>query len=124
MGEGQVPGRALGHLHATEVNAALDFLEDAIAAGGLPPKVLIVHQFTLGMLPDKDDIRDTPSVDVVLDMDGFGTPSLKRSTYAAILRQSRLEFSGVKLFYRQDADLWSPAQVMGLDPVPAAVIYQ
>jgi hypothetical protein len=122
--EGQVPGRHLGHLHAADVNAALGFLEEAIAARGLPPKVLIVHQFTLGMLPDKDDIRDSPSVDVVLDMDGFGSQSLKRATYAAILRQRRLEFSGVKLFFRQDSDLWSPAQVMGLDPVPAVVVYQ
>jgi hypothetical protein len=124
MDEGQVPGRELGHMPAADVNAALGILEDAVAAGGLPPKVLIVHQFTLGMLPDKDAVRDSPSVDVVLDMDGFGTQSLKAATYAAIMRQRRLEFSGVKLFYRQDTDLWSPAQVMGLDPVPAVVIYQ
>jgi hypothetical protein len=76
------------------------------------------------MLPDKDLIADSPSVDVVLDMDGFGTQSLKRATYAAILRQRRLEFSGVKLFYRQDTGLKAPPQVMGLHPVPAVVIYQ
>jgi len=124
MNEGQVPGRELGHMHATEVNAALDFLDQVIAAARLPPKILIVHQFTLGMLPDKDEIRDSPSVDVVLDMDGFGSQSLKLATHAAITRQRRLEFSGVKLFYKQDADLLSPAQVMGMDPVPAVVIYQ
>lgn len=124
MSEGQVPGRELGHMHAGEVNAALDFLDQVIAAARLPPKVLIVHQFTLGMLPDKDEIRDSTSVDVVLDMDGFGGQSLKLATYAAIMRQRRLEFSGVKLFYKQDTDLLSPAQVMELNPVPAVVIYQ
>lgn len=124
MAEGQVPGQNRGHLHAAEVNGALAALEDLIKTGGLPPKVLIIHQFTLGMLPDKDAIRDSPSVDVVLDMDGFGTQPLKRATYAAILRQRRLEFSGVKLFFTQDERLLSPTQVMSLDPVPAVVIYQ
>lgn len=124
VGEGQAPGTQLGHMHAADVNAALDFLECAIVAGKLPPKVLIVHQFTLGMLPDKDRIRGSASVDVVLDMDGFGTQALKRATYAAIHRQRRLAFSGIKLFYRQDTDVLSPEQVMELDPVPALVVYQ
>ena len=124
MDHGQVPGTNLGHTHADDVNTALDFLEQVIVEGRLPPKVLIVHQFKLGMLPDKDDIRDSPSVDVVLDMDGFGTQALKRATYAAIHRQCRLAFSGIKLFYRQDTDLFAPEQVMELDPAPAVVIYQ
>ena len=122
--EGQVPGRALGHTLAADVNAAIEFLDDLVAAEGLPPKVLIVHQFTLGMLPDKGDIRDRPSVDVVLDMDGFGPPALKRATYSAITRQRRLEFSGVKLFYEQDTGLLSPAEVMALVPAPSVVVYQ
>jgi hypothetical protein len=124
MGEGQVPGRERGHMHAAEVNGALDLLERVVEADGLPPKVLIVHQFTLDMLPDKEAIRDSPSVDVVLDMDGFGSPPLKRATYAAIMAQRRLEFAGFKLFYEQDRNLLSPVQVMDLDPVPAVVIYQ
>jgi hypothetical protein len=124
MSEGQVPGRELGHMHAAEVNAALDLLDQVIAAVRLPPKILIVHQFTLGMLPDKGEIRDSASVEVVLDMDGFGPQSLKLATYAGITRQRRLEFSGIKLFYKQDVDLLSPAQVMELNPVPAVVIYQ
>ena len=124
MTEGQVPGTHLGHTHAADVNAAVDFLERMIVAERLPPKILIVHQFTLGMLPDKEAIRDSLSVDVVLDMDGFGTQSLKRASYAAIHRQRHLPFSGIKLFYKQDTDLLSPEQVMELDPMPAVVIYQ
>jgi hypothetical protein len=124
MDDGEVPGTHVGHTHADDVNIALDFLEREVVAGGLPPKILIVHQFKLGMLPDKDDIRDSLSVDVVLDMDGFGTRQLKRATYSAIHRQRRLPFSGIKLFYRQDIDLLSPEQVMGLDPEPSVVVYQ
>jgi hypothetical protein len=125
LGEGQVPGRELGHSHAADVNAGLDFLERLIAERHLPPKVFIVHQFTLGMLPDKEKIRaGRSSIDLVLNMDGFGSQSLKRSSYRAVMRQRELEFAGMKLFYRQDTGLFTPEQVMRLTPVPSVVIYQ
>jgi hypothetical protein len=124
MGEGQVPGREIGHMHAADVNAAVDFLEALIVGRGLPPKVLIVHQFTLGMLPDKEKIQRSAYIDIVLDMDGFGSQALKRSSYRAVMRQRQLDFAGIKLFYRQDTGLFAPDQVMALQPVPSVVVYQ
>jgi hypothetical protein len=124
MSEGQQPGRELGHMHATDVNAALDALERLIATRGLPPKVLIVHQFTVGMLPDKPKVRLRGDIDLVLDMDGFGTQALKRSSYRIITRQFAFPFAGFKLFYRQDTNLFEPDAVMQLDPAPSVVIYQ
>jgi hypothetical protein len=124
MDAGQEPGRKRGHMHAADVNAAIAFLEELVETGSLPAKVLVVHQFTLGMLPDKAAIRDSPSVDVVLDMDGFGPRPLKKATHSAITRQGTLEFAGVKLFYRKDQDLLAPADVMSLVPIPAVVVYQ
>lgn len=120
----RVPGRVIGRMSAAEVNAALDELQKIMAAKPLPPKVAIVHQFTLAMLPDKQNIRTRPRIDLVLDMDGFGSPALKRSTYRAVMRQHELPFAGVKLFYRQDTDLLPPAKVMQLTPTPAVIIYQ
>jgi hypothetical protein len=90
----------------------------------LPPKVLIVHQFTMGMLPDKERIWSSPRIDVVLDMDGFGSPALKRHTYRSVLHQRPLEFTGFKLFYIQDTDLLQPSDVLALRPRPSVVIYQ
>ena len=119
-----VPGRAIGSLSADEVNAALAFLQALIEARGLPPKVLVVHQFTLGMLPDKAHIRRAPDVDLTLVMDGFGSRSLKQATYRAIMRQHRLDFAGFKVFFRQDTNLFTPSDVLALDPVPSVVIYQ
>ena len=124
MEDGQVPGRALGHTPAADVNLAISFLSSLVRAKDLPPKVLIVHQFTLGMLPDKAQIIDAPGVDVVLNMDGFGSQSLKLSTYRAIMRQHPLEFAGIKLFYTIDTGLFAPADVMRLTPLPSVVIYQ
>lgn len=124
MSDVQVPGRHLGHTHAIDINRALDALEGIVGSRGLPPKVVIIHQFTLAMLPDKPEIRQRPRIDLVLDMDGFGSQALKLSSYRAIVRQCALTFAGFKLFYRQDTNLFSPQQVMRLSPAPSVVIYQ
>jgi hypothetical protein len=123
MTDCEVPGRQIGRLHAADVNAALDRLEAIIRARHLPPKILIVHQFRLDMLPDKSRIRRSPLVDLVLNMDGFGSQSLKLSSYHAVMRQP-LQYAGIKLFYRQDSRLFTPAEVLSLRPTPSVVVYQ
>jgi hypothetical protein len=120
----EVPGKTIGSLYGADVNAALDELERLIADRHLPPKVLIVHQFRWDMLPDKKRIRRSATVDVVLNMDGFGSQALKLSSYRAIMQQGELPFAGIKLFYRQDTHLFTPGQVMALRPTPSVVIYQ
>ncbi|MGE5816069.1 MAG: hypothetical protein ACM36C_16385, partial [Acidobacteriota bacterium] len=124
MGADGVPGRRIGTMYASEVNDAIGVLETIIERHHLPPKVLIVHQFTTGMLPDKEEIWTSPVLDIVLDMDGFGSPALKRHTYRTVLRQKELEYPGFKLFYIQDTEMLEPAQVLALNPPPAVVIYQ
>jgi hypothetical protein len=119
----EIPGRQIGQLPAADVNAALGRLEAIINEKGLPPKILIVHQFRLDMLPDKAHIRRSAVVDVVLNMDGFGSQALKRASYQAVMRQP-LAFAGIKLFFQQDSGLFTPEQVMALRPVPALVVYQ
>jgi hypothetical protein len=124
MGAGGVPGQRIGEMRADDVNDAIAVLECLEERYHLPPKVLIVHQFTTAMLPDKEKIWSTDMLDVVLVADGFGSPALKRHTYATVLRQHSLAYSGFKLFYRQDTDLLQPAQVLALTPSPSVIIYQ
>jgi hypothetical protein len=124
MGTDGVPGRRIGVMRAREVNDAIALLELVIHRRHLPAKVLIVHQFVTGEMPDKELIDASPVLDVVLDVDGFGSPALKRSTYRAVLGQRALPFSGFKLFYLEDTDLLQPAQVLALTPSPALIIYQ
>ena len=124
MGNGGVPGQRIGQMHADDVNDAIAVLEYLQERYQLPPKVLIVHQFTMDMLPDKGKIWNSSALDVVLVADGFGSPALKRNTYSMVLRQHPLAYSGFKLFYIQDTDLLQPAQVLALTPSPSVVIYQ
>jgi hypothetical protein len=77
----------------------------------------------MNMLGDKQNIRDSPLVDVVLDVDGFGDRPLKRAMYNTIMRR-QLEFAGIKLFYQEDTNLLPAADVMKLRPEPAVIIYQ
>lgn len=124
MSAAQLPGRQRGSLGAVDVNAAIDLLERLVREHRLPPKVLILHQFTLDMLPDKKNIRRSPNVELVVDMDGFGSQSLKLASYRAVMRQGELDFAAIKLFYKLDTNLFTPEQVMGLKPTPSVVIYQ
>jgi hypothetical protein len=123
VGDCGVPGQQIGELRAAEVNAVLDRMEAVITARRLPPKVLILHQFRLDMLPDKAGIRPSRQVDVVLNMDGFGSQALKKSSYRAVMRQP-LPYAGIKLFYQQDTGLFTPEQVLSLTPTPSVVVYQ
>jgi hypothetical protein len=124
MSECEVPGQRIGQLRAAEINRVIARLERLVTAHELPPKLLILHQFRLDMLPDKAQITRSRDVRLVLNMDGFGSQSLKLASYRAIMRQGPLEFAGIKLFYRQDTGLFSPPQVLSLRPVPSLVVYQ
>lgn len=119
----EIPGREIGQMRAADINLAIDALERVIRLHNLPPKVLIVHQFRLDMLPDKSTVRASALVDTALVMDGFGSQSLKLSSYRAVMRQP-LAYAGIKLFYQQDRNLFTPKQVLALTPAPAVVVYQ
>src|SRR3954462_261566 len=124
MGDGGVLGQRIGMMHAEEINNAISVLEYVQTRYNLPRKVLMVHQLTMAMLPDKEKIPDNPAIDLVLVADGFGPPALKRHTYSMVLKQHALPYTGFKLFYIQDTNLLDPAQVLALTPSPSVVIYQ
>ncbi|MGH8862539.1 MAG: hypothetical protein ACRDVG_15130, partial [Jatrophihabitantaceae bacterium] len=81
MGPYQVPGRTIGHSDAGPINAVRRYLSGIVAARHLPDKLLVVHQFTPGMLPDRAGIRPGPGVEIVFHADGFGSPRAKIATW-------------------------------------------
>lgn len=124
MREGQIPGDHIGQVDAADVTWTQDYLADLSREAGIPPKVLVVHQFKHSMIENKDKIAPVDGVQLVIDMDGWGTPDLKRSTYAAVITQEPIEFHGIKLFYQQDNPLLTAEEVVDLDPSPDLIIYQ
>jgi len=118
------PGTVIGTLDAREVNHAVDTLARLVEEHELPPKMLIVHRFTRPMLTNQEKIRLDPRVQVVIDMDGFGAPFLKRDSYRRYVFEHPVQFTGFKLFYKNDKPLLTPHEVLKLVPVPVFIMYQ
>ena len=119
-----VPGKRIGGTDAKDVNVAIRLLAAEVERLGLPPKVLLVHRFTEGMLTHHSDVKLDPRVQVVMVMDGYGPPALKRLVYRIAIRREPVEFAGVKLFYKNDRPRMTPAETLKLQPGPSVVIYQ
>ncbi len=124
MEEGETPGVHFGQIDGADVTYAQETLAKLVAEKGLPPKILIVHQFLHEMITNKDTISPVPNVQLVIDADGWGDADLKIGTYEALITNEPIQFHGIKLFYRQDKPLMSAKEVLALDPVPDLVIYQ
>jgi hypothetical protein len=76
------------------------------------------------MIANKEQLAPVPGVQLVVEFDGWGSPDLKRTGYAATITQQPIEYNGIKLFYKQDQPLMTPQDVLDLSPVPDIIIYQ
>jgi hypothetical protein len=123
MGPGQVPGKVIGRVSAREVNATTAWLAQLTRRYALPQKLLLVHQFTDDMVPEAQ-LKQRDGLAYVLNVDGFGTQSLKVAKYHNFVRQAPQFRRGFKLFYQEDTSTMSPKQVMGLTPRPDVVVYE
>lgn len=124
IAEGETPGDHIGSLHADSIIYAQQVLAEISAEHGLPPKMLIVHQFREDMIADKGQLGPLPGAQLVIDADGFGDPELKTFVYNYLVRDELVEYAGVKLFYQQDNPLMKPRDIIGLVPAPDVIIYQ
>jgi hypothetical protein len=120
---GQVPGRVIGSVTSPEVNATTAWLEQLTAAGDLPEKLVVIHQFTDDMVDDTT-LKPRAHLQVVLNADGFGTAPVKKAKYHAFTRSAPGFSAGFKLFYNEDAGLMKPRQVLRLHPPPDFVVYE
>jgi len=125
---GAVPSKRVGTVDASDVNWAIDFLDQIVKEKKLPPKVLIVHRWTRDMVTNAKAIRPVPNVQVVMDMDGWGPPWLKFDTYHDFIKSQPVQFTGFKLFFAHDTEkgnpLLTPEEVLRLTPQPLYIQYQ
>ncbi len=129
MKGGHVPGKKIGTFDAADVNTAIDDLAALVKKYNLPPKILVVHRFTQGMLTNYRQIKKVPEVQVVIDMDGWGPKFLKRSTYLLYIYKEPVEFTGFKLFYKNDTktgadQFYTPQELLKFIPKPIYIQYQ
>jgi len=128
MRGGIVPGRKIGTMTAADINYVSGELARIVRENRLPPKVLVIHRFTRNMVTGSRDIILRPEVQIVMDMDGWGAPWLKRDSYRDYIVREPVQYTGFKLFYHNDTKkgdpLMAPADLLKLHPTPLYIQYQ
>ena len=122
------PGLEIGTLDASDINFVINYLAQIVKENSLPPKVLIVHRFTEAMVTNYKEIVPTPEVQVVMNMDGFGGAPNKLNTYKEFIYKEPVQFTGFKLFYKNDnakgSKMLQPEDLLKLTPIPLYIQYQ
>ena len=129
MKGGQKPGSVIGTFDAGDINYASQYLKELVQKNNLPPKILIIHRFTQNMVKEYKSIKKHPEVQIVMDMDGWGSPARKINTYKLFVYGEPVQFTGFKLFYKNDLRepphrMLTPAELLKLKPVPMYIQYQ
>ncbi len=128
MKSGHAPGKVVGTFDAADINFASEYLAKLVKENNLTPKIFIVHRFTQNGVTNYRQIKTRPEVQFVMDMDGWGHPPLKRDTYRNYIYKEPVQFTGFKLFYKNDVKkngrLLTPAELLALKPRPLYIQYQ
>jgi hypothetical protein len=128
MKDGSKPGSRVGTMDAADINYASAYLSQLVKKHNLPPKTLIIHRFKQKMVTNSKNIQLRPDVQIVMHMDGWGAPWLKRDSYKDYVVREPVQFTGFKLFYHNDTKkgdpLMSPTEVLKLNPKPIYIQYQ
>lgn len=129
MKNNERPGTVIGTFNSDDINYAIDYLANLVKKNNLPPKILMVHRFTQGMVTGYDKIKKVPEVQVVMDMDGWGDKPLKISSYKRYIFREPVQFTGFKLFYKNDIrankqGFMQTDEILRLIPKPIYIQYQ
>jgi hypothetical protein len=123
---GQRHMQQVGQVSAAEVNEVTAWLARLVAGRRLPEKLVILHQFQVRMIPDRQEVQHRRGLVLMVHADGNGTPEQKLQTWR-ILKEDlpagmRL---GWKNFVDEDYPTFTPRQTMtSLTPQPWFVSYQ
>ncbi|MFN3602568.1 MAG: hypothetical protein ACK4UY_14395 [Dietzia sp.] len=123
---GQRPGAQIGSASAEEINRVTHWLADLTRDTDGPQKLLILHQFSMAMITDREDIDTSrPEVAISLHADGHGTPEMKMETWEVLQQGLSPDiWMAWKNFYDEDTPTFTPEQTMAVEPRPWFVSYQ
>jgi hypothetical protein len=126
LGPGEVHLTQIGSVSIDEVNRVVTWLADLTREGDLPQKLLLLHQFRVDMIPDRDRL-DTSRDELALMVhaDGQGSQGDKQATWQA-LRQTEPDAVawGWKNFYDEDRPMLTPEETVAVEPRPNLISYQ
>lgn len=126
----QVHLEQIGTVDAAEVNQVIDWLADMVRDNGLPQKMLLLQQFRLDMITNRDDLKERPELQLVIQMDGEGQEggeAGKDATWNRITAGTEDKHWrwGWKNFFERDLPAPPPPEnVLRKEPTPVFVSYQ
>ena len=130
MKNGERPGKAVGTYDAADINYVQEYMAGLVRKNNLPPKILVIHRFTQKMVTNYQNIKPFPEVQIVMHMDGWGFPAKKVNTYRQFMYKEPVQFTGFKIFYKNDTKtegyktVMQPADLLKLTPRPVYIQYQ
>lgn len=126
LGPDDVPMTNVGHVDAAEINEVADWMEDLVVEEQLPQKLLMLHQFQLQMIRNRENMTTgTDNVGVAVHADGHGSLGIKLETWDVIRQGLDPQIAlGWKNFHDEDDIMLTPEQTMDIEPTPDIVSYQ
>jgi len=115
------PGKVIGHITGTDVNRVQSAMASYLKENGIKEKkMLVVHMFRHSMVTDKKMVKNYANIDLIMNLDGHGSPRLKVDIYNSLYSNvaAAKVAGGFKLFFGEDKPkLMTPKQVLGLESV-------
>ena len=127
------PMREIGSVTAEEINEAQQIMQDYMIKHGIGGRrMLVIHQFNAGMIKRRSAVKSNyERVQLIHCADGFGSPKLKKETYAYNAAAKNIPLKSFKLFLKPtvagagyDIPIMKPDEVFKLVPRPYLIMYQ
>ena len=119
------PGKKIGHITGEWINQVQAIMDKYMREHGISEKkMLVIHMFRHSMVTNKTHVKHYKNIDLIMNLDGHGSPKLKIDIYNAIYRKAAADkvAGGFKLFFNEDHPMMTPKQVMGITPVQGAKV--
>lgn len=117
----------IGSVEIEEVNGVVGWLADLTRANALPQKLLVLHQFQLRMIENRE-LLDTSREElaILIHVDGLGSQPAKQETWATLHQNPPANvYWGWKNFVDEDLPMLTPEQTIDQAlPTPDLITYQ
>lgn len=126
LGPDEMPLTRIGHVEIEEVNEVVNYLADYVQENDLPQKLIILHQFQLQMIRDRDLLDQSRSeVALLIHADGQGSQPAKAETWRTLHQDAPEGVAwGWKNFFDEDLPMLTPEETYAVEPMPEFVSYQ
>ncbi|SSC22248.1 Hypothetical protein KLENKIAIHU_831 [Klenkia terrae] len=117
----------IGSVGVDEVNSVVTWLADLTRANALPQKLLVLHQFQLRMITDRERLDTSrEELAIMVHVDGQGSQPAKQGTWNALHQGAPSPiYWGWKNFIDEDEPMLTPEQTVAQAlPLPELVTYQ